>query len=104
GGGWPVPLGRLDRHEPGVLEGSQQPAQVAGVEPEPCPDGTQVRAVVADLPQEPRLAEWTVGREEVVVERTHALADDPVEPADLSDGGLIHSLTLVRERSQINSR
>jgi len=40
------------------------------------------------------LAEWPIGAEEVVVERSDPLGDRPVEAPDLLD--LRHSLTLVR--------
>src|ERR1700682_1300668 len=36
---------------------------------------------------------------EVIVESTHPLGDDPVEPANLRDRRPAHSLTIVRESS-----
>ena len=98
----PVGLVRADGDHPRLLQGAQQPAEVSGVESEPGAQRAQVAPLGADLPQQPRLAEGTVPGEVAVVQRPHALGDDPVEPAHLCDHRPIHSLTLVRESAHVN--
>ena len=90
---------RERRHgdEPGVLEGSQQAAEIARVELEPSSQPAHLASFGADLPQHTRLSERAVPGEIVVVERTDTLGDQPVEAAHLTDGRGRHSLILVRE-------
>jgi hypothetical protein len=81
--------------EPGGFERAQQSAQIAGVEPHPGAQQTQLAAVGSDLPKQARLAKRPFASEEVVVERTDPLRDGAVEAADLLDHCLQHSPTLV---------
>ena len=81
---WSLLAGRHG-DQPGGLERAQQPAEVARVQPEPRPQRAHLRAVRADLPQHPRLAERAVTRQEVIVQRADALRHGAVEAADLLD-------------------
>ena len=93
----PVRLARLDPDQFVPLQGPQQSAQVAGVQVEPLPQPPYVAALGRDLPQQPCLPERPVAGQERVIQRADPLRDGPVEPPDLLDHRLIHSLTLVRE-------
>jgi hypothetical protein len=103
GGGQPrgpepsVRLVHLDGDHPVPLQRAQQPAQVAGVQVQPGAQVPDLAAVRADLPQQPRLPERAAAGQEGVAECACALGDGPVEPPDLVDHGLVHSLTIVRE-------
>ena len=81
--------------EAGILEGSQQAAEIARVELEPSSQPAHLASFGADLPQHTRLSERTVPGEIVVVERTDTLGDRPVEAAHLTDGRGQHSLIFV---------
>ena len=81
--GAPVGTG-LPGDEAVTLERSQQPRDVAGVEPEPRADVARRRALCADLEQDARLAERPVA-EVAVVERADLAGDEPVEAADCGD-------------------
>ena len=93
---------RPDDDEPVGLERPQQPAEIAGIEPEQRPQAHDIAALRPDLPEHARLAERPVSREEVVVERADTLGHEPVEAADLGHlrwGNRAHrSLILVRDR------
>ena len=92
-----VVCARLDGDETVGLERPQEPSGVAGVEVEVTPQLADVAALGADLPQHPGLAERTVAREVVVVERADALGHQAVEAAHSVDDVAVDSLTLVRE-------
>ena len=93
----PVRPAAVHGDQPVRLQRAEQPAQVTRVQVQPGPQRPDIRAVRADLPQQPRLPERAVPGQELVIERTDPLGDGPVEPPDLADHGGIHSLTLVRE-------
>jgi hypothetical protein len=93
----PVALAGRHRHEPVGFERAEQPAQIAGVEPQTRPQQPHFAPVAPDLPQQPRLAQRPLEAQETVVERPHPLRDRAVEPADLLDHRLGHSLTIVSE-------
>src|SRR5262249_51231241 len=94
----PVELARDDPDQSVPFERAQEAAEVAGIQPEPAPEATDVAALGADLPQHARFAERALAREIVVVERSDALGDEPVEAAHPAHRGVGHSLILVRER------
>ena len=87
-----------DRDEALTFERAQQPAQIAGIEPETVAQFLQVRAPGAGLENEPRLGERPAAAQVAVRQRADALRHEAVEPANLLDLS-IHSLTLVREIS-----
>ena len=91
-----VVVAGADGDQPVGLQGAQEPAQVAGVEVEAGAQPPHVRPLT-DLPQHARLAERAVTGQVLVVERADPLRDGAVEAPDPADGGIVHSLTLVRE-------
>src|SRR6202011_5411396 len=97
----PVCLTRLDRDETGRLQRTEQATHVSGVELQQSSQGPHVALFSPDLPQQPCLAEGAVSGQKPVVERPHTLGHDPVEPAHLGDHRLIHSLTIVREKTEV---
>jgi len=92
-----VLLGRPDRDHAVGLKRPQQPAEIAGVEPQPGAQVAYLAALRADLPQDARLSERPTAAEESLVERAGALGDRAVEAADVGDELRVDSLTLVRE-------
>lgn len=87
---------RLHRQQALGLQGAQQPAGVAGIEPETLPQASHVLAPLADLPEQPGLADPPAAAQVVIVQHARALGDRAVEPPYLFDLRRIHSLTLVR--------
>src|SRR4051794_287597 len=81
-----------------ALERPQEPAGIAGVEPEPLAQLPEIGAPRADLIEDPRLAERAAAVKIAVLEGADALRDDAVEAADLLNLVWSHSLTLVRDR------
>ena len=77
-----------DGHELVLLELTEQPAEVTGVETEPAPQLAHARPSGADLEQQARRAEGTAGTEVRLVEQADALRVAAVEPAQ--NGDLIH--------------
>src|SRR5690606_11492415 len=74
----------------GALERPQEPAEVAGVEPEPRPQGPHVAAALGDLPQDPRRPERQVAGQVPVVQRPDPLGHRAVEAADRADHRPLH--------------
>ena len=68
-----------------VLEPAQQAAQIAGVQVEPAPDGPEVSAAVADLPQHPRGSQRTRPGQVLLLKRADPLGHGPVEPSNRGD-------------------
>ncbi len=80
----PVVLVGGDGHEPFGLQRTQQPAQVARVQPEPCPQRADVGRLL-DLPQHARGTQRPAVREVLVLERADPLGDRAVERANLGE-------------------
>jgi hypothetical protein len=85
-----------DDDKPVRLERPQEPAEIAGVVPEPFAEIADVRSVAPDLPEEAGLAERPLAPEELFAERACSLGRDPVEPPHLCYSRCLHSLTRVR--------
>ena len=100
----PVRVARLDGDEALGHECLQDSTQVPGVESELGAERAEVGALLADLPEDARMAERAPTREERLVERADALRDDPAEPPYLRDVLVRDSLTLVRELSRVQAR
>src|SRR5437773_2142267 len=98
----PVTAAGLDPDQPGGLERAQQPAQIAGIEPQARAQLTHLATIEPDLPQQPGFAERPVATEEAVAERPNAFGHYSVEPADLLDSRVRHSLTLVSKPPGVN--
>jgi hypothetical protein len=75
------------------FEGLDDAAQISGVEPEARAKVTEFGAIVSDLEQHARLAEWPVAAEEVLIERAGPLRNESIEPPDLVDLIGKHCLT-----------
>src|SRR5436309_3423968 len=91
----PVRGSRAELDETLLLEGSDQTADVAGIEPEALAQVAEIGSVQADLVQQTRLSQGAVAPEEMVVQSPGALRDEPVEAADLGNLFGQHSLTIV---------
>ena len=70
-------------HQALPLEGRDQPAHVAGIQPEPLTQVAEIRPGGPDLVQQARLPSGRVPPEEMVVQRPGPLGDEPVEAPDL---------------------
>lgn len=70
---------------------------MTGVEAEPGSERSHLTALLADLPEDSRLAERSATREVVLIQRPDALRDRAAEPPDLGDLRCVHSLILVRD-------
>jgi hypothetical protein len=74
---------------------------VAGVELQACPERADLGPVGSDLPQQPRLGQRAIAREEAIVERPDPLGEGAIEVTDLVDRGLADPLTLVRDLGDV---
>lgn len=61
---------------------TQQPARVARIELQARSQRSHVGALAPDLPQDPRLGERPITRQEAVVQRPDALRHRPIEVAN----------------------
>src|SRR6188472_1461208 len=74
---------------------------MAGVELQACPERADLGPVGSDLPQQPRLGQRAIAREEAIVERPDPLGEGAIEVTDLVDRGLADPLTLVRDLGEV---
>src|SRR5205085_149385 len=90
-------------HQTLLLQGLDQPGDIAGIEPQAPAQVTQVRSLRADLVQEARLPQRAIAPKEMIIQSSGALGHHSIEAADL--GSLIgqHSLTLVNYVWAVNA-
>src|ERR1035437_1183174 len=97
----PIAFARAGRDQPGARKRSEEPAEIARIEPEPDAKRPHVTALGADLPEDPRLAKRMRPSQVSLVECPDVLRDDAIEPPHLVYHRSLHSLTLVRDIREI---
>jgi hypothetical protein len=83
--------------EAGDRELLHDPTEISGIETKAGSEISEIRATRPDLEQDPRLSEWAIAAEEVVVQRACALGDEAVKAPDVGYMLGLHCLTLVRQ-------
>jgi hypothetical protein len=79
----PTAVGALafDGDEALRFERAQQPAQIAGIEPEPVAQRAQLSAFGAGLENQARLAQWSPAAQIALLQSSDPLRDEPVKPS-----------------------
>src|ERR1700733_12118139 len=94
-----VPIPFRHRAQPLLLQGLQQPAEIAAIELKLAAERPNLHAIVPDFEQKPRLRQRAATTQIIDLERANALRDQAVEATNVLQLALAHSLTLVRYQS-----